>query len=227
MFQRDYFMRMIQQMTEVVGQMMALRQEKKQEEALLAIDELLSRQFRLNGKLLRSLSDEDIIRMMTVRGVVETTNLHAIALLMKEEAQLLEELDETDQSYLVRVKALHLFIRLALLEAEPLLRTPSEEAGELAAKLGEYELPQATKALLLLWHEAEGRYDQAENVLDELLMDGLMAPEQADEFYGRLLLLTDEKLFAGGLPRDEVIEGQRRLVGNAAIKQQTELFRAE
>lgn len=222
MFQRDYFMRMIEQMTEVVGRLMALRQEKKQEEALTSIDELLNRQFRLSGKLIRSLSDEDIVKMMTVRGVVETADLHAIALLMKQEAVLLEELDQPDQSYLVRIKALHLFIRLALLDAEPLLRTPSEEAGELAASLRRYELPQATKELMLQWHEAEGRYDQAENVLDELFADGLLPLEEADAFYRRLLLLPDEKLVEGGLPRDEVVEGQRRLSDNRAVAQPTE-----
>lgn len=222
MFQRDYFMRMIEQMTEVVGRLMALRQEKKQEEALTSIDELLNRQFRLSGKLIRSLSDEDIVKMMTVRGVVETADLHAIALLMKQEAVLLDELDQPDQSYLVRIKALHLFIRLALLDAEPLLRTPSEEAGELAASLRRYELPQATKELMLQWHEAEGRYDQAENVLDELFADGLLPLEEADAFYRRLLLLPDEKLVEGGLPRDEVVEGQRRLSDNRAVAQPTE-----
>ncbi|MBW7476770.1 hypothetical protein K0T92_18790 [Paenibacillus oenotherae] len=218
MFQRDYFMRMIHQMTEMVAQVMALKQEKKKEEALQVIDEMLDRQFRLNGKLIRSLSDTDIISMMTVRGVVETANLHAIALLMKEEADLLDEMDQAEQSYSIRVKALHLFIRLALLEAEPLLRSPSEEAAELAAKLREYELPRATKELLLEWHEAEGRFDQAENVLDELLTDGLMGQEAADAFYRRLLLMPDERLLAGGLPRDEVIDGQRRLYETPVIE---------
>ena len=52
MFERDYFMRMIGQMAQVMGQMMGLRKERKQEEALLIIDDLFNQQFRLNAKLI-------------------------------------------------------------------------------------------------------------------------------------------------------------------------------
>ena len=142
MFERDYFMRMIGQMAQVMGQMMGLRKEHKQEEALLIIDDLFNQQFRLNAKLIRSLSDADLVRIMTTNGVVETANLHAIALLMKEEAEILDELGRPDQSYVSRLKAFHLFIRLSLLDSSSLLRTPSEEAADLAAQLNVYELPQ-------------------------------------------------------------------------------------
>ena len=117
MFERDYFMRMIGQMAQVMGQMMGLRKERKQEEALLIIDDLFNQQFRLNAKLIRSLSDADLVRIMTTNGVVETANLHAIALLMKEEAEILDELGRPDQSYVSRLKAFHLFIRLSLLDS--------------------------------------------------------------------------------------------------------------
>ena len=211
MFERDYFMRMIGQMAQVMGQMMGLRKERKQEEALLIIDDLFNQQFRLNAKLIRSLSDADLVRIMTTNGVVETANLHAIALLMKEEAEILDELGRPDQSYVSRLKAFHLFIRLSLLDSSSLLRTPSEEAADLAAELNVYELPRATKLLVFEWYEAERRYDQAENVLHELLEDGAVPWEEADDFYCRMLLLPDERLIEGGLPKDEVIEGRKRL----------------
>jgi hypothetical protein len=211
MFQNDYFMRMIAQMTEAVGQVMGLRRERKQEEALLFIGEELDKRFRLNAKLIRSLSDEDLVRMMTSSGVVETANLHAIALLLKEEADIHDELGRPELSYPVRLKALHLFLRLAVLDAPPLLRTPSEEARDLLGKLGDYELPRATKLLLLEWHELEGWYDQAENVLYELLEDEALSPDEAEQFYRRLLLLPDESLETGRLPREEVLDGLRML----------------
>ncbi|MBB3071687.1 hypothetical protein FHS14_004696 [Paenibacillus baekrokdamisoli] len=204
-------MRMIGQMGQVMGQMMGLRKEQKQEEALFVIDDLFNQQFRLNGKLIRSLSDVDLIRILTTNGVVETANLHAIALLMKEEGEILEELGRLDQSYVSRLKAFHLFMRLALLDAPLLLRTPSEEANDLALQLKAYELPEATKRLMFEWYEADGRYDQAENVLYELLVDGMLLQEEADDFYRRLLLLPDERLIEGGLPRDEVLEGRQQV----------------
>ncbi|SFT02497.1 DUF6483 family protein [Paenibacillus sp. BC26] len=211
LFQRDYFMRMIEQMSEVVGQVMGLRQQRKQEEALLVIDELLDRQFRMNGKLIRQLSDADLVRMMTTNGIVETANLHAVALLIKEEADILTELGRQEQGYPLQLKAFHLFMRLAILDAPALLRAPSEEAAELETKLGIYELPRETKLLMWEWHESDGRYDEAENVLHELAEDGAIEAEEAVEFYRRLLLLPDESLLQGGLPRDEVNEGLERM----------------
>ncbi|RAP75316.1 DUF6483 family protein [Paenibacillus montanisoli] len=212
MFQRDYFMSMIEQMGQVLGQVMGLKQQRKQEEALLVIDELLDRQFRMNGKLIRQLSDADIVRLMTTNGVVETANLHAIALLIKEEAKLLAELGRPEQGFPLQLKAFHLFMRLAILDAPALLRTPSEEAAELDAELGIYELPRDTKLLTREWHEADGRYDEAENVLHELLEDGALSGGEAVDFYRRLLLLPDEALAAGGLPRDEVNDGLERMM---------------
>ena len=69
MFQRDYFMRMIEQMTEVLGQVLKLRREQKQVDALQLIDELLDQRFRLSSKLIRSLSDEDLMKVMTTNGI--------------------------------------------------------------------------------------------------------------------------------------------------------------
>ena len=82
-----------------------------------------------------------------------------------------------------------------------------EEAAELLANLKGYELPVESKQLLLEWHEAERRYDLAENVLFELMEDDVLTKADSDDFYSRLLLLPEESLEAGGLPRDEVIEG--------------------
>ncbi|MFD0715286.1 DUF6483 family protein [Paenibacillus sp. GCM10027626] len=211
MFHRDYFMRMIEQMTQVVGQVTGLRRERKHEEALYAIDELLDRQFRLNGKLIRSLSDEDLIQMMTTNGVVESPNIYAIAALLKEEGDVYEEMGEGDKSYQSHLKALHLFIRLAMLDNAPVINKPSEEAQKLLNKLSVYELPSATKLLQLDWHEADGQYALAENVLYELMEDGVLGQEAAAEFYRRLLQVPDEQLLAGGLPREEIEESQSQM----------------
>ncbi|MFC4103118.1 DUF6483 family protein [Paenibacillus xanthanilyticus] len=204
MFQRDYFMRMIEQIGEVSGALLGLRREKKQEEALQFIDEQLDKLFRMNGKLARSLSDTDLIRMMSRSGVVETANVQGIALLLKEEGQLHEELGDEEAAYAVRLKSLHLFARMALLDAPPLAKPAAEEAEELIAKLAAYELPVATKRLLGEFYEAHGRFDKAEDVHYELMEDGELPRSETEAFYRRLLLLPDETLEHGGVTREEV-----------------------
>ncbi|GGG82428.1 DUF6483 family protein [Paenibacillus radicis (ex Gao et al. 2016)] len=211
MFQRDYFMRMIGQMTEAVGQIMQLKREMKHDEALLIIDELLDKRFGLSGKLIRSLSDKDLIGVMTTNGVVETDNLQAIAVLMKQEAELLEAQGKEEASFIHYLKSLHLFMRLSLLGAAPTLVEPAKEAEQLLDKLKLYELPEETKLLRAEWHEGESQFDQADNVLHELLEDGAIPKEEVVDFYRRLLLYDDEKLLSGGLSREELEQGVEEL----------------
>jgi regulator of sigma D len=199
-------------MTEAVGQIMNLRRERKQEEALLFIDELLDKRFRLSSKLIRSLSDEDLMKVMTTNGVLESDHMQAIGVLMKQEAELHAELRREDESFYAYVKALHLFIRLTLADAEPTIVEPREQVTELLNKLSPYELPMPTKRLLLEWHEAEGHFDLVENMMHELLAEEALELSEAEAVYRRMLLQTDERLQAGDLPREEVLEGLEQLL---------------
>ncbi len=204
-------MRMIEQMTEAVGQILQLRRERKQEEALLLLDELLDKRFRLSSKLIRSLSDEDLVRMMTTNGLLESDQLGAIAILVRQEAELHGELGREDESFVLSIKALHLFLRLSLADTETVIVNPNEQIAELLEELLPYELPVHTKKLLSTWHEAEGRYDQVENMMHELLDDRVLSAAEATDIYRRLLLQDDERLAAGGLPRQEIVQGLREL----------------
>ncbi|KRE32587.1 DUF6483 family protein [Paenibacillus sp. Soil522] len=217
MFQRDYFMRMIEQMTEAVGQIMNLRRERKHEEALLFIDELLDKRFRMSSKLIRSLSDEDLMKMMTTNGILEADQMQAIAILMKQEAELYSELGREDESFFAHVKSLHLFLRLSLAGAEPMIDEPvifepRAQIKALIERLLPYELSAPTKRLLMEWHEAEGQYDLAENVMYELMGDDALKPSEAEDIYRRMLLQPNERLEAGGLPREEIEQGLEALL---------------
>ncbi|RIX50861.1 hypothetical protein D3P08_19405 [Paenibacillus nanensis] len=211
MFQRDYFMRMINQMTEALGQVMGLRKQMKQEEALLVLDELLDKHFRLSSKLIRSLSDEDLMKMMTTNGIVDTNQLQAIAILMKQEALLHGELGRETEFYAMCVRSLRLFIRLSLMKAEPTIVEPDGEIEELLELTRSYELPVPAKRLLMAWYESKGRYDQLENVMFELVEARALPAADAALVYDRLLALDDEELAAGGLPRDEIRQGLEEL----------------
>ncbi|MDF2836841.1 MAG: hypothetical protein K0Q63_2481, partial [Paenibacillus sp.] len=183
----------------------------KQEEALFVIDELLDKEFRLSSKLIRSLSDEDLVKVMTTNGQPDTDHLLAIALLLKQEALLHAELGRESESYLGYVKALRLFLRLSLMGAEPAFAEPNDEIRDLLVTLQPYELPVPAKRLLMEWHEAEGRYDELENVMYELVEDRALSFAEAAGIYERLLLSEDESLVAGGLPREEIMQGLAEL----------------
>lgn len=204
-------MRMINQMTEALGQVMGLRKQMKQEEALLVLEELLDKHFHLSSKLIRSLSDEDLMKMMTTNGLVDTDQLQAIAILMKQEALLHGELGRETEFFSSSVRSLRLFIRLSLMKAEPTIVKPDEQIEELLELIRAYELPVPAKRLLMAWHEAEGRFDQVENVMFELLEANALSTADAAGIYERILSRSDEELDAGGLPRAEIREGLEEL----------------
>ncbi|MCM3748306.1 DUF6483 family protein [Paenibacillus pasadenensis] len=213
MFQRDYFMRMIEQMAEVSAAILGLKKAGKQEEALQVIEELLDKHFRMNARLLKGLSDEDLVRMMSRSGVPDASMLHALALLVKEEADLHEESGREGLAFQSRLKSLHLLLRVSSLGAEP---SPDDTIREQLRRLAAYELPPATKRLLACWREEQGEYAMAEDLWHELLEDGELEPAEMGEFYRRLLPLEEAALTAGGLSRSEVREAAEPWVSGGA-----------
>jgi hypothetical protein len=202
---------MIQQMTEAIGQIMQLRKEHKQEEGLLLLDELLEKHFHLSRKLISSLSDEDLVKVVSRNGMIDAEQLQAIALLLKQEALLQNDLGRERESYGSAVRSLRLFLRLSIMKAEPIAGEINGQIEELCSLLKPYELPLSAKRLLLEWHGAEGRYDQVENIMYELIEDSVMPGADAAVIYRRLLELDDMQLEAGGLPREEVLQGLKEL----------------
>ncbi|SFF29491.1 hypothetical protein SAMN05216378_5839 [Paenibacillus catalpae] len=212
MFRRDYLMNMIEQMTEAVGQILQLKKELKHQDALLVIDELLDKRFGISGNLIRSLSDKDLMAVLTTNGVIETDKLQAIAVTLKQESELHAELGNEDASFVSGLKALQLFMRLSLVGAEPTIANPSKEAEQLLEQLKAYELPPHAKQLQAEWLEDEGQFARAEDVLYELLEDEAVTNEEVEAFYRRLLFFEDDRLEAGGLPREEVQYGLDSLI---------------
>ncbi|WP_223067795.1 DUF6483 family protein [Paenibacillus caui] len=207
MLRRDYLVRMIEEMTDVLGTVFSLKQQKKHTEALWEMDELYKRQFRLNGQLLNSLSVKDIIDMFRLGDKVEADKLQSMARLMKEEGLVHLEMKQTDEGLMRLMKALHLFIYSSFHGADKELWNVDREVGEVLDAIKGYRPPADTEKLLFRYEEQEGRYDKAEDVLFRLKQDGEVGNEEASAFYSRLLQLDDEALERGGLPREEVLEG--------------------
>lgn len=84
MLRRDYLMKMIEEMTEMLGKVFMLKQQKKKIEALWTLDELFKRQFRLSSHLLENLPAKDIVRLFQSGGEIEADKLQSLSRLLKE-----------------------------------------------------------------------------------------------------------------------------------------------
>ncbi|WJH34042.1 DUF6483 family protein [Paenibacillus sp. CC-CFT747] len=119
-----------------------------------------------------------------------------------------ESLGEQDQAYLRHLKGLQLGLAASENNVETSALDYHADIQALIDRLSAYELPPQMKARLFVYYEKAGQYDQAENLLYELLP---LNPEQMREigirFYENLLLKSPEEREAGGLPGEEVEEG--------------------
>ncbi len=213
MIRQDYLMRMIQQLSGVLARVPELRAGGKPDEALDEIGDAYGRFAGLNPSLVHVLGDEDLVALLRARGGLDPQRTYALAELLREEAEIYAEGGRLDEALPRDRKALRLYLEvLPELEDAP---SPPDLAGldAVVARLAASDIPRAAQALLLRHYEVAGRYDQAEDLLFDLL-DADDAPETAElarAFYARLLALPDAALRAGNLPREEVEEGLARL----------------
>ncbi|MDF9843042.1 MULTISPECIES: DUF6483 family protein [unclassified Paenibacillus] len=207
MFRRDYIVRMIEDMTAMVAKVLTLKQERKTTEALWEVDELLNRHFRLNSRLLNSLSAEDIVEMFRLGGIIESDKLQGVARLLKEEGGIYAAAGDKEAALFRYMRSLHLFLRADLHGADRELLNMNREMEELLQETEGYQLPVKTERLLLSYLESAGSYAKAEDSLYRLWEQGVDVAAEGHGLYGRLLQKSPEALELGGLPLEEVQQG--------------------
>ncbi|KOP66509.1 hypothetical protein AMS62_15610 [Bacillus sp. FJAT-18019] len=207
MFRRDYLVRLIEDMTQMIAKVFSLKQERKHTEALWELDELFKRQFRLNSELLRSLSAADIEQLFRNHGYLEADKLQSATRLLEEEASLLLELEREEEAIMLYIKVFQLYLKSALQGADLKLLGLEERIDMVKEQLKAYALPETAQRDYYAYAEQQGMYAEAENMLYQLLDNGYMEYDEAIPFYERLLLKLPEDLARGGLPLEEVHEG--------------------
>ncbi|GAC43412.1 DUF6483 family protein [Paenibacillus popilliae] len=236
MYRKDYLLRLVQEMTDMIGKAMNLRQQKKRTELLFEWDELMRERFRMNGELSDRLTGEDLIHLFRTNGRLHADELQAFALLLHERAKLerekvLAERQEKPGSdasrsvsedafiedlYVMRsIKSLHLLLESMLHGSDRRLLPVMETAERLLRELKGYRMPDELLERLWAWLEREGRYAEAEDALFRWVRQAAGLPEEAERrkrrgvrFYERLAECPDEALEKGGLPREELSDGR-------------------
>lgn len=218
MFQRDYILRLVEEMTRVIAKIYGLKnQERKTAEALWEIDELLARRFRLNSRLLRSLSAEDVVRLFQNGDSTDADMLQNIARLLEEEGRLYIGSNRGEEGLAALAKALYLYLSASLNGADPELWGISGRMNDLQEELRGTLLPAETERMLMSYSERTGRYAEAENSLYRLLESGGLAPQDGLLFYRRILQVQPEALADGGLPLEEIHEGIKEMELKLAV----------
>jgi tetratricopeptide (TPR) repeat protein len=214
----DMLARLSLELTAVVGDATRLGDQGHFAAAEALLEAAYRRHTGSQGLLLRSLGAGDLLALFGAGGSLDAGTLE-VATLDVERCLAVAELLYADAALRVArgdAPTAAEFGKLgqlygALLEADATLLTAL--SSRLQALLPHGPLPPALLRRLVTLYTRAGRYAEAENWLFRLLADSPGDVAVARAFYEGLLVLPDDALEAGGLPRGEVYEGLSELAG--------------
>ena len=215
MMQRDYILRLIEQLGQVWAILYTLVTKGQFAEALLVIDQALQRLVGFSLAEAEALSADDLIALLRLgssrlEGSIIADQLTVLASLLREAADVYAVQGDPDRADNQRLKALHIFLAALTGKGSPSSPQVAEAVEPLLEQLSEYELPARVKDLLWQHFERVGQFAKAEDWLFELLEDDQAEPDtilRGIAFFERLLERSDAELLQGDLPREEVLAG--------------------
>ncbi len=128
MIERDYLMRLFQQLANVLARIMRAREQEKYDEAQVAIEEAYGELFGLNETLLAVMNAESLAHLL---GDGEKTK--TLARLLKEEAELYQLQEDPTQAALKYKKSFELYLEAISsqtkidLESESMIKALSDK----------------------------------------------------------------------------------------------------
>lgn len=209
MFKDDYIMKIVRQAGMVFARAVKSVREDNLDEAR-EIAEAAAEEFVGIGlyEAERS-SAENLAARVSTREQGGIGELLMLADLLRANAIIYEHEENEEAAFRARLLALQIRLKLAIgfdLSNAHLDNTVSD----LSAQLEEYVLPTPTVHQLFVYFEKTQQYDEAEEILWELIDDHIAEQDMVQEglaFYERLLQKTDSELRVGNMERDEVQDG--------------------
>ncbi len=211
MIERDYFMRMISILTQMIARILFLKNKMEFPKALQDIKTTSKTLLGVDGDLMRQLSPAQIMQLFGSDLTVAVPKSYVAAILFKEEAEVRALMGEEEEPARLYLRSLTLLLDVYEWAKEPIEPDHPKVIQDILDKLRDFVLPMDLLEKLFRYREQIGQYDKAEDLLYDILD---MKPEFKTEgmrFYERLLEKKDEELAQGGLPREEVVEGLNQL----------------
>ena len=222
MTQRDYILRMAEEMGRTIAQLVYQREIKDYSASHELIEEQLKQTLGMGSGFILSLSDETLLSMLTTLDTLNIEKCWLIALLLKAEGDLYTDEQNESKSFYSYLKACNLFLEALYDQNQERDIDRIAEIEALLEILEDYELPLRTRQLLFWYFEFTQRYDKAEDTLFEILekepseeIDGIESREEmlvkGEAFYLRLLGKHASALESGNFSRAEINDGLARL----------------
>jgi tetratricopeptide (TPR) repeat protein len=156
MTQKDYILRIAEDVGRALAQIIYHKKIQDYQGALSLIDELFKQTLGAGSGFIHAISEETLLAMLTLLGILNLEKALLIATLLKAEGDIYEDLGNPDAAYDSYLKSLNLFLEILLRDDNLHDLRVSPEVEDLRGKLEEYELPLNTRRLLSQYYEQFG-----------------------------------------------------------------------
>lgn len=206
MFQKDYIMRMIEQLATAIAVLLGSKSKTRIEECHQMLDGSLYDLTGMREETLLKLDHKDLISIICGSKQINTKKCFALAEMLKLKADVSK--DDPARSFDLYLKSFNIFVEVTL-ERSTVDNNNDQTINEIIDLIKRYEIPKESKQLLFRYYELTGHYDKAEDVLFKMLnsnnIDDII--DEGFSFYERLKGKTLKELEDGNLPLGEVNEG--------------------
>ena len=148
MVQQDYILRVAEDVGRALAQVIYHKEIQDYQGALSLIDELCKQTAGMGSGYIHALSEEALLAMLTLLGILNIEKALIIAKLLKAEGDIYEDQGNADEAYGSYLKSLHLFLEILLRDDNLHDLHVSPEIEDLLGKLEAYELPLNIRRLL-------------------------------------------------------------------------------
>jgi hypothetical protein len=218
MIRRDYILRLVSEMTQVLLRVVSLRYRQEHEQALKELDEALGRVGdvpELSGGPPEAELDAWVVLCQKQDQEVTAGLMLAVARLWRERGELQSLRNQDEATKRCRILALGLLLEAVLSQHAIVSGELLDEIEDLCRQTAGVGQPGTVLRRLMLYFEARGQFARGEDALFEWLevaKDKTEAISAGKGFYERLLALPDGDLERGNLPRTEVESARQELL---------------
>src|SRR2546430_1499722 len=159
MTQKDYILRIAEDVGRALAQIIYHKEIHDYQGSLSLIDELFKQTVGAGSGFLHAISEETLLAMLTLLGVLNVEKALLIATPLKAEGDIYEDQGNPDAAYESYLKSLNLFLEILLRDDHLHDLRCSAKVEDLLGKLEAYDLQPNTKRLLfqlLLWAFLKG-----------------------------------------------------------------------
>ena len=206
MIERDYIMRMIQMLVQVLAKILFFKKGGQYPEALDEIQKASKQILGIELEVFRKLSDIQMIEFLSLDVSLGIPKCYAAGILLKEEAEIFAHQKKEPESTDAFVKSLSLLTEVAIHNKAAIDTDHTKAIDSVAGKLQGKDFPVYIRKKLFLYFDIAGQYGMAAGVLSDILEEEPSFISEGIGYYERLEKKSDEELLRGGLQRKYVEE---------------------